>query len=341
MSVAASPPPSRSPSPEPPPALAQELIDLILDFLHSDRRTLLSASLAARAFVPRARHHLFRKIVLSRVPHRGAATAAIRDTVTSFLELGKSEWWSFGGAVAEVLVGIDGRLVRDSPSSGVVEEVFQVLARAGAPLRKVLFIDANVDAESPRPLAWLARRFPGLTELVYNGTTAPSARFPSDAYELLSGLSELRTLALYTASAYSSITPLLNLPVALRGGIGPLTTLRVRFHAEQLDAFIARLLPHARGLHLETLDVVSFFSYHSGWGPVENLNALLATQARTLRDLTVQIAYEDMDGEEMDEAARLGQASQGDHIQVVSGNTGSIIQGATQVAIFTATQVNQ
>ncbi|KAJ7133827.1 hypothetical protein C8R46DRAFT_923543, partial [Mycena filopes] len=45
--------------------LAQELVDIILDFLHEDHTTLLSASLTARKWVPATRYHVFERITLN------------------------------------------------------------------------------------------------------------------------------------------------------------------------------------------------------------------------------------------------------------------------------------
>ncbi|KAK0482703.1 hypothetical protein IW261DRAFT_1049791 [Armillaria novae-zelandiae] len=45
--------------------LPQELLDAIIDKLQLDRKSLIACSLASRAFLPRTRFHLFRKIVLN------------------------------------------------------------------------------------------------------------------------------------------------------------------------------------------------------------------------------------------------------------------------------------
>ena len=59
--------------PTPPPAnpqtdalLPPELIDQVIDYLHDDKQTLRSCSLLCRLFVPSARFHLFRTVVIKK-----------------------------------------------------------------------------------------------------------------------------------------------------------------------------------------------------------------------------------------------------------------------------------
>ncbi|OCH95643.1 hypothetical protein OBBRIDRAFT_720246, partial [Obba rivulosa] len=47
------------------PRLPPELLDQIVGHLHDDRRALSNCSIASRALLPRARHHLFSHIRLN------------------------------------------------------------------------------------------------------------------------------------------------------------------------------------------------------------------------------------------------------------------------------------
>ena len=47
---------------QPPITIAQELVDMLIDFLHADRSSLAACSLTCRAWLPAAQFHLFHKV---------------------------------------------------------------------------------------------------------------------------------------------------------------------------------------------------------------------------------------------------------------------------------------
>ena len=47
------------------PALANELIDTVIDFLHGDRSSLCACALVSKSCLPSARYHLFSDIVVN------------------------------------------------------------------------------------------------------------------------------------------------------------------------------------------------------------------------------------------------------------------------------------
>ncbi|KAF7315999.1 hypothetical protein MIND_00117200 [Mycena indigotica] len=277
-------------------SLAQELVDAILDFLHDDRASLLQSSLVARQWVPATRYHLFQRITLSLVRHRGSTTG-IRDTARPFLQLSRSPLCTMLPGIQDVLIA-----VQADWEAQLIQNIIELLG--SSPIRKLLFIDMESE---PKPLAWIAQHFPHLRELVYNGTT----HFLSDPLALVTSFPHLRSLSLFSRPSYLT-TPCAFTDLSSPHSFHHLSTLQLRFLAAEVDKFIAWLLTLGDdAMHLETLDIVSFFEYHSGWGPVSNLNAFLKAQSKSLRTFRIQIKYEESDAD-ISDVERVSNISQGD-----------------------------
>ncbi|KAJ7060810.1 hypothetical protein C8F01DRAFT_175282 [Mycena amicta] len=285
-------------------ALAQELVDTILDFLHSDHHSLLQVSLVARKWVPATRYHLFERVMLSLVRHRGSLGGTY-DTARPFLDLCRSPLCTILPSIQEVSIAVEVERAPNEP--GIIEELIELLG--SSPVRKMHFLDLNHAISTSRPLAWIAPRLPHLQDFTYNSTT----HFVPDALSLVTAFPELCRLALYSRSSHAATRRIFYPPYPTLPGAAPfrhLTTLRVRFLSEEVDRLMAWLLTLGDDIHLETLDIVLFFEYHSGWGPVDNLNAFFKTQGHSLRTLMMQVQYDEIE-EEIGELARVSNVSKG------------------------------
>nr|GAT56515.1 predicted protein [Mycena chlorophos] len=270
-------------------ALAQELLDAVLDFLWDDRRSLLASSLVARNWVAATRHHLFERVVLSLVVH----ARGVRDTALPFIELCRSPLCTVLPGIRDVLI-----VVEDAEGE-VVKDLVDLLG--SSPVRRLSFIDR---AKTRQSLAWIVPSFPQLRHFTYNGA---EDAFTTDMPALVAAFRHLRSLSLFSADKELNLF----IPDAPAPAFIHLTTLRLRFLTDVADAVLGWLLPVGERMRLETLDLVLFFEYHSGWGPVDKLNALLRTQAASLKTFSVQITYGEKNSD-IDDWERVANTSMGD-----------------------------
>ncbi|KAJ3804605.1 hypothetical protein F5876DRAFT_53169 [Lentinula aff. lateritia] len=81
---------------------SQELLDYILDFLHTSVPCLASSSLVSHRWLPATRYHLFRIPVLYQVSlHRSA-----KDNTRAFLELLESPLCTFRNTIQGCVLNI-------------------------------------------------------------------------------------------------------------------------------------------------------------------------------------------------------------------------------------------
>ncbi|KAF9566522.1 hypothetical protein CPC08DRAFT_100091 [Agrocybe pediades] len=74
------------------PFLPQETLEHIIDYLHDDRRTLLTCSLVASKFLPASRYHLFSEVTL------------VATRLCGFFELLDPPWSSIPNAVSRIVI---------------------------------------------------------------------------------------------------------------------------------------------------------------------------------------------------------------------------------------------
>ncbi|CAK5282898.1 unnamed protein product [Mycena citricolor] len=260
-----------------------EIIDLILDFLHADHRTLFSASLVARKWVPSARFHAFHRIALHHLPH--PRQSLLVDNVQEFIDICASPLCTIVPAVHEVLLDIQ---VHFNFTPNLLRDVVDALHQA--PVRKLVFVDHTPAVlRKPFKIGWIALKFPALNELVYHALD----QVAEDLLQLAVDLPELRALSIYSSSkepAASALTRMKPFPVLETGTFAKLRTLRYRLYAKEGEEFLGWLgsLPS-----LETLDVWVFQAKHTGWGPVDNLNNFLAHDGAHIQNMTLAMVYED------------------------------------------------
>lgn len=282
--------------------IAQELVDTILDFLHEDRRSLLSSSLIARRWVPATRHHLFEEITINHF-FTGRAGHLFKDTAHSFLDLFRSPHCTILPSIQSVVLHVD-----IDPAPLLLHELVDVLAHA--PVSKILFVDRSTPFGKRISLSWMTSRFPGLRQFTYNSLD----RFVLDIFTLVMSFPELRSLSIYSEprpAAKFAITQAKPYPTLPPAVFTHLHTLRLRLFSHQSEEFMAWLLSIEDQLRLETLDLTVFHSYHNGWGPIAALNAFFGANGGHLRDFSLCLQYED-DVDIVDEEDLLLTESDGD-----------------------------
>ncbi|KAH8092233.1 hypothetical protein BXZ70DRAFT_465099 [Cristinia sonorae] len=68
------------------PRIPPEITDIFVDFLHDDTPSLLTSSLVCRAFLPSARHHLFRAVTLDVATRPPSSSSSYSRVAESFLD---------------------------------------------------------------------------------------------------------------------------------------------------------------------------------------------------------------------------------------------------------------
>ncbi|KAJ6458915.1 hypothetical protein C8R47DRAFT_1244601 [Mycena vitilis] len=275
---------------------AQELIDLILDFLHEDRESLLRSSLVKRAWLSTSRHHVFSRISLECF-YVGGLPGTFRDNVHSFLEISHSPHWTFADMLRTVLIDI-------GPGENLLDRVVRSLGRTS--IQEVFYVDRTASdilisprlgsTESPKlrycrqpALSCIALRVPQLRKFSYNSTS----NIREDVFSLITDFPMLQSLTLHTYSdksrAEGTSMPSLTLSVLPTANLEHLRTLRLRFWGSN-SAQILEWFQHV-DLQLETLDVEILSSFHNGWGSIAPLNAALKANRESLRNLRLCVDY--------------------------------------------------
>ncbi|KAJ7116104.1 hypothetical protein C8R43DRAFT_1112965, partial [Mycena crocata] len=285
--------------------LAQELVDIILDFLHDDRGSLLSSSLVAWKWVPATRYHIFERVAISHFFTGHQGRHQFRDTAHEFLSICGSPHCTILPSIQNVVLNIDTEF---NPAPGLLEQVVDELARA--PIAKLLFID-HTSVPDPLSLSWIAPRFPGLRELAYNALD----HVVEDVFALVASFPLLHSLAVYSTSRGLSTEKIVKRELTAApppSAFAHLNTLRLRLFSQQADELLSWLHNAGPQPHLQTLDVVVFHAFHNGWGPVAALNAVLRATGDHLRHFSLRITYEEGDDEIDEEAFRLAKQSDGE-----------------------------
>lgn len=284
--------------------LAQELVDCILDFLHDDRKSLLSSSLVSRTWVPATRHHLFERVAINNFFAGRHGYHRFTDNAHKFLTICGSPHCTIITSIRNVVLNVNTQFTPAGPVPQLLADIIDVLARA--PVNKLLFIDHTSSLSLPISLAWIAPRLAGLRDLSYNALERPA----EDIFALVASFPALRVLSVYS-SPKGAPTASITHGLEPHPTFAHLHTLRARLYAGQSEELLS--WPHSAGNYpnLETLDLTVFHGYHNGWGPVAALNAFLRAHGDHLRHLVFRVSYEDSD-DDVDEMLRVEQPSHGE-----------------------------
>ncbi|KAJ3933995.1 MAG: hypothetical protein NXY57DRAFT_915618, partial [Lentinula lateritia] len=126
---------------------SQELVDYILDFLHTSVPCLASSSLVSRMWLPATRYHLFHIPVLYQVSlHRSA-----KDNTRAFLELLESPLCTFRNTIQGCVLNIQW--------SGVLQRCVDLLATHTKLTGMLLIVQYHADINFTKNLQ-ISHRFP-------------------------------------------------------------------------------------------------------------------------------------------------------------------------------------
>ncbi|KAK7045010.1 hypothetical protein R3P38DRAFT_2609354 [Favolaschia claudopus] len=277
--------------------LAQELVDAILDFLHDDRSSLCTSALVARRWLPASRYHIFQRITLNNVfsTHR-----VFRDSAQGFLDLCDSPHCSIVSSIQDVILDLDHKR---APTG--LRDIVRILSQA--PISRLEYVDRTFS--EPTALSWISPNLSRLQQLSYYSID----QFSKDIFPLVAHFPELRTLSIScnaTDSAREYI-PINYQPLELPAfAFTHLRNLRLCLMKVQTDEFMRWLGTFGHRIQLEELDVDGFHFYHNGWGPIESLNAFLASNGSSLTHFGLYLRYEY--GDSVDDTVLLSRPSEGD-----------------------------
>lgn len=250
--------------------IPSELVQIILDFLHSDRPSLYSSSLVCHDWVPTTRYHLFHRLSLLRYRSRRRP----RDNVDVFLVLVRSPYCTILPSVHCLVLNVDFEYGRE-----YIEELINVFTSCHA-LTTLEYFDHSRFHRVPRPISWIANLLPGIRDLSFIAWEA----FPIEERDFITSFTNLQTLSLYARrlSTFSS----LQFPSDLPGGnFNQLRSLRLGAGV-LLDSQLCNWQPQ-----LEMFDAQLYGPSHKGWGRISPLNSLLEANQSTLVNLSVSRAH--------------------------------------------------
>lgn len=255
-----------------PAYLPLEVVEVILDHLHSDGPSLRSSALVQRSWVATTRHHLFDEEVIRQF-RSSWADEHPHDNATDFLEICRSPLCTILPAIRSAIV-----YICDLKADG---EVIDVLSHAPK-LRKLVYIDCHKDSQASSRR--FGNKFPQVKEFVYN----PYRNFCEESVKLLASFPGVTTLALNDDENLGGPTAYPQNNSIHADAFTHLRHLHLRLSRPE-DMF--RWLQSWPSIPLEKLNLCIRCRVHRGWGPVTYLNTFLKSQARTLRHLSLSVEY--------------------------------------------------
>lgn len=255
--------------------LAPELIDRVLDFLHSSVPSLTSSSLVCRNWLPTTRHHLFSTPVLYQISFGNNP----KDNTGSFIELLGSPQCTFRHTIQGCVLNIE--------KVKVLRKCVDALAAADTNIHGRLLIVQYIEHISFMNLR-IHTRFPSTRNFVYVNydTWAP------DLIQLVTSLEHLESLSVFAIPPIYDKDEMPDFPVVPREHVLPrLATLRLRmFDPSRWFTWMLSLPGYTPQIH--ALDIVVYSGQYNGWGFLGALEPFLAANRDTLKDLTINVEYE-------------------------------------------------
>lgn len=170
--------------------LSPELLDRILDFLHSSVPSLTSSSLVCRNWLPTTRYHLFSTPVLYQVSFGRSP----RDNTGAFIELLGSPQCTFRRTIQGCVLNIQ--------KVAVLRKCIDALAAADISLTGRLLIAQYIGDISFIKDLQIHTRFPFIRNFVYTNHKMWSSELPrvvtspTDLSQLVTSLEHLETLSI-------------------------------------------------------------------------------------------------------------------------------------------------
>lgn len=164
------------------PALPQELLDTIIDFLYDDQPALFSCSLVCHAWVPATRYHLFQQSAFI----YSLKSGSVYDNVHVFINIVSSPRCTFMGSIATIVLNID--------DTNVLHEFVNASVVISSGVKQIVVSDFRFDWDTTSSIFWITSFFPNVRSLSYTAWltwNANSQRFPAS-------FPNLHSLAIYT-----------------------------------------------------------------------------------------------------------------------------------------------
>ncbi|KAK7450572.1 hypothetical protein VKT23_012881 [Stygiomarasmius scandens] len=256
--------------------LSQELVDYILDFLHTSVPSLSSSSLVCRAWLPTTRYHLFRTPVLYQV----SLGRSPKDNTAPFLRLLDLPLCTFRHTIQGCVLNIQ----REAVFRRCIDALAKHTTLNGTLLiahwQSLGDIGLINDLQIPQ-------RFSSIRSFAYStlGDT-----WSSNLAQLIVSLPHLESLSIFT-----------NIRNDMRGTL-PIHDQQQQVVLSKLTKLRLRMSNPSELLHwmlslpgytprMETLDIVIYNNTSTGWGLVEALGPFLVANSNTLKYLSLGMQY--------------------------------------------------
>ncbi|KIK52120.1 hypothetical protein GYMLUDRAFT_100805 [Collybiopsis luxurians FD-317 M1] len=257
--------------------LSQELIDYILDFLHTSVPSLTSSSLVCRSWLPTTRYHLFRTPVLYQL----SLGRSPKDNTGPFLELLDSPICTFRHTIQGCVLNIQRVALLRRCIDALATHTTLTGTLLIAHWQTSRGLELTNDLQIPQ-------KFSSIRSFVYSPL---SDVWSSDLSQLIVSLPHLESLSIFAnIRDVHGTLPVLLIERERQKVLVNLRKLRLRMFNP--SAFLEWMLNYPGYTpRIDTLDIVVGSKSHTGWGLIGALRPFLVANSDTLRNLSLKLQY--------------------------------------------------